>query len=65
MRKTKRPVLETLPVLLRREEAARELRCSLRQIDVLVAAKRLQKIKIGVRGSRITRESLLQLAADD
>jgi len=64
-KKKEGPILEALPTLLRREEAARELRCSTRQVDLLVAAGKLERIKIGLRGSRITRSSLLQLATAD
>ena len=53
----------TLPLLLRYREAARELRVCERQIHNLVAQNLLEKVKLGAKSARITRSSVLKLAA--
>jgi excisionase family DNA binding protein len=54
---------ETLPILLRYREAARELGVSERQIYNLVDQDLLEKVKLGAKTARITRTSVLALAA--
>ena len=54
---------EPLPTLLRYREAARELGVSERQIFNLVDQDFLEKVKIGTKTARITRSSVLKLAA--
>ena len=54
---------EPLPTLLRYREAARELGVSERQIYNLVDQDLLEKVKIGTKTARITRSSVLKLAA--
>ncbi len=54
---------EPLPILLRYREAARELGVCERQIHNLVAQNLLEKVKLGTKTARITRTSVLKLAA--
>jgi excisionase family DNA binding protein len=54
---------ESLPILLRYREAARELGVSERQIYNLVDQDLLDKVKLGAKSARITRISVLRLAA--
>jgi len=54
---------EFLPILLRYREAARELGVCERQIHNLVDQKLLEKVKLGSKTARITRSSVLRLAA--
>ena len=54
---------EPLPILLRYREAARELGVCERQIHNLVAQNLLDKVKLGTKTARITRTSVLKLAA--
>jgi len=54
---------EPLPTLLRYREAARELGVCERQIHNLVDQKLLEKVKLGSKTARITRSSVLRLAA--
>jgi hypothetical protein len=54
---------ELLPILLRYREAARELGVCERQIHNLVAQHLLEKVKLGAKTARITRTSVLALAA--
>lgn len=52
-----------LPLLLRYREAARELGVCERQIHNLVDQDLLEKVKVGAKTARITRASVLKLAA--
>ena len=52
-----------LPILLRYREVARELGVCERQIYNLVDQDLLEKVKLGTKTARITRTSVLQLAA--
>ena len=54
---------EPLPILLRYREAARELGVCERQIHNLVDQNLLEKVKLGSKTARITRSSVLKLAA--
>jgi excisionase family DNA binding protein len=54
---------EFLPTLLRYREAAYELGVSERQIHNLVDQNLLEKVKVGAKTARITRTSVLKLAA--
>ncbi|WP_426528863.1 helix-turn-helix domain-containing protein [Bradyrhizobium sp. McL0615] len=54
---------EPLPTLLRYREAARELGVCERQIYNLVDQNLLEKVKLGTKTARITRTSVLTLAA--
>ena len=54
---------EPLPILLRYREAARELGVCERQIHNLVDQNLLEKVKLGTKTARITRTSVLKLAA--
>jgi hypothetical protein len=54
---------EPLPILLRYREAARELGVCERQIHNLVDQNLLEKVKLGSKTARITRSSVLRLAA--
>ena len=51
------------PILLRYRKAARELGVCERQIHNLVAQNLLEKVKLGTKTARITRTSVLKLAA--
>ena len=54
---------DQLPILLRYREAAHELGVCERQIHNLVAQNLLEKVKLGKKTARITRTSVLKLAA--
>lgn len=54
---------EPLPTLLRYREAAHELGVCERQIYNLVDQNLLEKVKLGAKTARITRTSVLALAA--
>ena len=54
---------EPLPILLRYREAAHELGVCERQIHNLVDQNLLEKVKLGSKTARITRSSVLRLAA--
>lgn len=54
---------ESLPILLRYREAARELGVSERQVYNLVDQDLLEKVKLGTKTARITRTGVLKLAA--
>jgi hypothetical protein len=54
---------QSLPLLLKKKDAAFHLSCTTKHIEALVKQGKLIEIRLGERTPRITRKSLLELLA--
>ena len=55
---------ESLPMLIKKKDVAKQLSCHVKHVEGLVRTGKLKQISTGPRFVRITRESFLQLIGE-